>query len=57
VATRTLPFKFIANMANALATAFGTASSSATLPITIDSLENKNGVDPRVSKFVLPIGE
>ncbi|CAL8137276.1 unnamed protein product [Orchesella dallaii] len=56
VVTRTLPFKFIANMTQALATAFGTASSSATLPITIGCLEDKNGVDPRVSRFVLPIG-
>ncbi len=54
--TRTLPFRFIGNMANALTTAFGTASSSATLPVTIDCLENKNKVDPRISKFVLPIG-
>lgn len=54
--TRTLPFKFIMNMGNALSTAFGTASSSATLPVTIESLEEKNGVDPRVSRFVLPIG-
>jgi Na+/H+-dicarboxylate symporter len=30
--------------------------SSATLPITIGCLEDKNGVDPRVSRFVLPIG-
>ena len=54
--TRTIPFRFIMNMGNALTTAFGTASSSATLPVTMDSLEQKNGVDPRVSKFVLPIG-
>jgi len=30
--------------------------SSATLPITIQCLEEKNGVDPRVARFVLPIG-
>ncbi len=51
-----MPFRFIANMGNALTTAFGTASSSATLPVTIECLERKNGVDPRISKFVLPIG-
>ena len=37
-------------------TAWGTASSSATLPITMNCLEEKNGVDPRISRFVLPIG-
>ena len=54
--TRTLPFKFLSNMSRALATAFGTSSSSATLPITIDCLEKENKIDPRVSRFVLPIG-
>lgn len=56
IITRTLPFQFIFNMGNALITAFGTASSSATLPVTIESLEEKNGIDPRVARFVLPIG-
>jgi len=54
--TRQLPFVFIANMANAFTTAFGTGSSSATLPVTIGLLEEKNGVDPRICRFVLPIG-
>merc|ERR1712226_1408629 len=54
--TRTLPFKFIWNMANAFTTAFGTGSSSATLPVTIALLEEKNEVDPRVCRFILPIG-
>jgi len=56
VCTRTMPFRFIANMTNAFTTAFGTASSSATLPVTIKLLEEKNGVDPRIARFVLPIG-
>eukprot|EP00090_Calanus_glacialis_P030538 TRINITY_DN4930_c0_g1_i1.p1 TRINITY_DN4930_c0_g1~~TRINITY_DN4930_c0_g1_i1.p1 ORF type:complete len:494 (+),score=139.84 TRINITY_DN4930_c0_g1_i1:271-1752(+) len=56
LATRSLPFRFIANMGNPLATAFGTASSSATLPVTINALEEKNGVDPKIARFVLPIG-
>ena len=50
VVTRTLPFKFIANMTNAITTAFGTASSSATLPVTISLLEEKNKVDPRICR-------
>jgi len=56
VTTRKLPFRFIANMTNAFTTAFGTASSSATLPVTMNLLEEKNGVDQRISRFVLPIG-
>ncbi|KAK6628734.1 hypothetical protein RUM43_002550 [Polyplax serrata] len=56
IVTRTLPFRYIGNMGEALATAFGTASSSATLPIAIGCLEDKNNVDPRVARFVMPIG-
>ena len=54
--TRSLPFKFVANMTQAFTTAFGTGSSSATLPVTINLLETKNKVDPRICRFVLPIG-
>lgn len=54
--TRKNPLKFIGNMGQAIATAFGTSSSSATLPVTIQCLEQNNNVDPRVARFVLPIG-
>lgn len=53
---RKLPFRYIANMSVALLTAFGTASSSATLPLTIQCLEEKNNIDPRVVRFLAPIG-
>jgi len=53
---RELPFRFIANISQPLATAFGTSSSSAALPLTIAALEEKNNIDPRVARFVLPIG-
>ena len=43
-------------MLAALTTAWGTASSSATLPVTMNCLEEKNGIDPKISRFVLPIG-
>ena len=43
-------------MLGAITTAWGTASSSATLPVTMNCLEEKNGVDPKISRFVLPIG-
>jgi proton glutamate symport protein len=43
-------------MAPALLTAFSTSSSSATLPISMNSLENRAGVSNRVASFVLPLG-
>ncbi|XP_076166987.1 excitatory amino acid transporter 1 isoform X2 [Ptiloglossa arizonensis] len=56
VITRKNPYVYISNMAQALVTAFGTSSSSATLPIAINCLEERNNVDPRITRFVLPIG-
>ncbi|XP_054285385.1 excitatory amino acid transporter 1 isoform X1 [Macrosteles quadrilineatus] len=56
VGTRKSPFKFIANMSQAIVTAFGTASSSASLPVSMACLEEKNHCDERVSRFVMPIG-
>lgn len=50
------PFSFIRVMASALTTAFSTSSSSATLPLTMTSIEKKAGVSNRVSSFVLPLG-
>jgi len=50
------PLKYAFNMGPALATAFTTASSSATLPITIECAEEKNNVDKRAASFVLPLG-
>lgn len=56
VITRKNPYVYISNLAQALVTAFGTSSSSATLPVAINCLEEGNGVDSRVTRFVLPIG-
>lgn len=53
--TRKLSFPYIAKMSQVLATAFGTGSSSATMPITIRCLDNM-GIDPRVTRFVIPVG-
>ena len=50
------PFQYFINMGEALATAFTTASSTATLPITMECTEDKNHIDSRVSSFVLPLG-
>jgi Na+/H+-dicarboxylate symporter len=43
-------------MGPALLTAFSTASSSATLPVTMDCVEKNAGVSNRTSSFVLPLG-
>lgn len=56
IMTHTLPFRYMANMGNAMATAFATASSLATFPVTIESLENKNNIDKRITRFIVPIG-
>ena len=46
---------FLGHLSKALFTAFGTASSSATLPLTISGAKSA-GVDDRAVRFVLPIG-
>ncbi len=43
-------------MASALATAFATSSSNATLPVTMRCIEQNAGVSNKVSSFVLPMG-
>ena len=53
---RVNPLIFFKAMANALTTAFSTSSSSATLPITMSSVEKKAGVSNKISSFVLPLG-
>ncbi len=50
------PFRYFLNMGQALATAFTTASSSATLPVTMESVTDKNKIDSKASSFVLPLG-
>lgn len=53
---RRSPLEFARAMSPALMTAFSTASSNATLPLTITSVEQRAGVSNRVSSFVLPLG-
>ncbi len=48
--------KFLKGMRQAQITAFSTSSSVATLPVTMDCVENKLGVSERTTSFVLPIG-
>ena len=54
--TKKNPYRFISNMSQALLTAFSTASSSATLPVTLDCAISKAGISERSSKFVIPLG-
>jgi proton glutamate symport protein len=53
---RVSPLRHYAAMAPALMTAFSTSSSSATLPVTIECVEENAGVSNKVSSFVLPLG-
>jgi proton glutamate symport protein len=53
---RTSPLKLIRAVSPALLTAFSTASSSATLPVTMDNLEHRAGVPNKYTSFVLPLG-
>jgi len=50
------PLKFIRDVFSAVATAFSTASSAATLPITMDCLQKNSGISNKVTSFVLPLG-
>jgi Na+/H+-dicarboxylate symporter len=55
VLTGRSPRRYAANMAEALVTAFSTASSSATLAVTMRCVE-ENRVRPATASFVLPLG-
>jgi len=50
------PYTFMKGMLEAMATAFGTDSSAATLPVTFRCLEEHNHIDKRITRFVLPVG-
>lgn len=49
-------FKFLGAMKEALLVGFSTSSSSATLPVTMECCEDKVGISPGVTSFVLPLG-
>ncbi len=50
------PQRLYRAMSPALLTAFSTASSSGTLPVTIECMERGAGISNRISSFVLPLG-
>ncbi|XP_069737268.1 LOW QUALITY PROTEIN: excitatory amino acid transporter 3-like [Phaenicophaeus curvirostris] len=56
VIVRKNPYQFAMGMAQALLTALMISSSSATLPVTFRCAEEKNFVDKRITRFVLPVG-
>lgn len=56
IVVRKNPFRFALGMAQALLTALMISSSSATLPVTFRCAEEKNHVDKRITRFVLPVG-
>lgn len=47
---------FMRGMSPAQTLAFSTSSSAATLPVTLECVEDNLKVDPKISSFVLPIG-
>ncbi len=56
VYTKKNPFWFLKEISPAQLLAFSTSSSAATLPVTMERVEEHIGVDKEVSSFVLPVG-
>ncbi|MDX9773734.1 MAG: dicarboxylate/amino acid:cation symporter [Bacteroidales bacterium] len=53
---RANPIKHLKNMSTVILTAFSTSSSNATLPLTMETVENKSGVSNKIASFTLPLG-
>jgi Na+/H+-dicarboxylate symporter len=53
---RCRPLPFARAMSPALLTAFSSASSNGTLPLTLSCVEQRAGISNRVGSFVLPLG-
>ena len=56
VFTRLNPMKFIKKFAPVMGFAFSTATSNATIPMSIDTLYKKMGVSKQISSFTIPLG-
>jgi len=56
VFTRLNPWKFLKKFFPVMAFAFSTSTSNATIPMNIDTLEEKIGVSRKVSSFTIPLG-
>ncbi len=53
---RVNPFKHLLYMISPLLMSFSSSSSSATLPLTLQDVEKKDGVSNRITSFVIPLG-
>lgn len=56
VFTKLNPIKFIKKFLPVMGFAFSTATSNATIPMSIDTLKNKIGVSKKISSFTIPLG-
>ena len=56
VFARINPVKFLKKFVSVMMFAFSTATSNATIPLNIETLEKKMGVDRRISSFTIPLG-
>ena len=56
VFTRLNPLKFLKKFAPVMMFAFTTATSNATIPMSIDTLDRKMGVSKKISSFTIPLG-
>ena len=54
--TRKNPYRFMYQMSQALLTAFSTASSTATIPVTMECAVEKAGISKQATNFVVPLG-
>lgn len=54
--TRLNPLRFIKKFAPVMMFAFTTATSNATIPMSIDTLDKKMGVSKKISSFTIPLG-
>lgn len=56
VFTRLNPFKFLKKFMPVMAFAFSTATSNATIPLSIETMSEKIGVSKNISSFTIPLG-
>lgn len=50
------PLRFLKKFLPVMFFAFSTSSSNATIPLNMETLERKIGVDPKIASFTIPLG-